>query len=603
MCLKYLDLLIRMAGKKNRRHTEASVIALKDLFLDDYLKDNKKLTSFYNKFNNVEDSEITQINNNKEQLISLYIEDFIHKKYFELIQIIEDIVINDTLNPIKKKFMGILLEMLVKRPEREEKILEVLINKLGDPDVDICNHSIKLLKSLQQSHPKMSLIILKNVENFIARNSSRASSIFYSLVFLTHMNVINEQNFLEYSLKFFFDLFNKYADKEKEETFLQGKNQKFSKFNKNNGENSFSNNKILSLIVKRINMLCKFSQEKKLKVKELIDERVETLFKLSHSKSLKLRIEVLKLIFSVVKAYSVGTSNPYNSRYYKSLYEILLNKDIATTKHLKDLLILIMESLSFDVDITRIGSFLKRLLQICHLAEPNFITCVLIIVSQIIRNKHKLWKVVEVSLNNLKEDTKTEGFDYMKRDPLYANGDSFPLTEIIPFTKHYHPTVVKFSEFIINNYNKEIISYEGDPLLDFSLVNFLDKFILKNPKVKAKKKMKKDKKDNEEEELRKFMEEGNEEEEEDLNIENKNELDFITRFKEIEKVKSDKIKKKKKKVVEEGDIDDFADKLMDDEYEKIEHGGDIDEDLDFVDEEDGGEDYNDYNDEDADELD
>lgn len=83
-------------------------------------------------------------------LIQMYIDDYIHKKYFELIQLIEHIIINDPLIVIKKKYMNILLEMMIRRPEREEKILDVLINKLGDPDVVVSNYAIKLLKDLQE---------------------------------------------------------------------------------------------------------------------------------------------------------------------------------------------------------------------------------------------------------------------------------------------------------------------------------------------------------------------------------------------------------------------------------------------------------------------
>ena len=43
------------------------------------------------------------------------------------------------------------------------------------------------------------------------------------------------------------------------------------------------------------------------------------------------------------------------------------------------------------------------------------------------------------------------------------------------------------SKFILENYSKDVIDYEGDPLVDFSLVNFLEKFILKNPKIKKEK--------------------------------------------------------------------------------------------------------------------
>jgi ribosome biogenesis protein MAK21 len=135
-------MLIKLARKKNRRQTESSILALKNLFLESILT-NRKLLPFLaasEKLDNIDDNVLSQ----------LYIDDYLHRAYLEVINIIEDIVINDPLKVIKKKYMAMLLEMLIRRPEREEKLLEVLINKLGDPDVDVANYTIKLLKDLQE---------------------------------------------------------------------------------------------------------------------------------------------------------------------------------------------------------------------------------------------------------------------------------------------------------------------------------------------------------------------------------------------------------------------------------------------------------------------
>ena len=51
--------------------------------------------------------------------------------------------------------------------------------------------------------------------------------------------------------------------------------------------------------------------------------------------------------------------------------------------------------------------------------------------------------------------------------------------------RHYHPSVVKFAEQLLSGRH---ISYKGDPLEDFVLINFLNRFVLKTVKVKADKK-------------------------------------------------------------------------------------------------------------------
>lgn len=620
-----------MAKKKNRRQTETCVIALKDLFLDEILT-NKKLTTFYNSINTIiskQGDTNSSINISDEHLVNYYVEDFIHKKYFELIEIIEDLVINDPLKAIKKKFMNILLEMLIKKPEREEKLLEALINKLGDPEVEIVNHAIKLLNDLQTSHPKMSLVIMKNIQNFISKskttNLDNTSAQFYSLVYLCSMNIVSDKEFIEFSLNYFFDLFNYYAKLNEENNFkknLKFKSKKLKKRNskpnkaKDKGENPMSVEKILSLIVKRVNKLCLFSEEKNIQIKKFLDEKIDTLFKLSHSDSTKLRIEVLKLIFTICQGINSGKSKSNKSfesdnnldRYYKSLYELILSKEIFVTKNLRDLLKLIVKSLTFDQNITRVAAFTKRLLQMSMHADASFITCVLIIISQIVRNRNKLWKMIEKNsfsqkLENKEENSKSADSDLNKRDPKFTNAEILPLSELTILASHYHPTVQKFSKFILENYNKDIIEYNGDPLIDFSLINFLEKFMLKNPKVKKEKK-EKNRGNKEEEDLKKFMEEHDDEDEDDSNKKLSNpvvpdeydnnfmQLDFISKFNQIEKTKSVKYeinkKKKEKKRLTSQDTDEFADKLIDEEYEKYDK--DVDEDFDLGDEEIDGED-------------
>lgn len=555
-------MLLKMSKTKNRRQSETVLISLKDLFMEEILS-NKKLLSFYQNYtkSNPESNEST--------LLQYYIDDTVHKLYLSFLETLEQIVINDPVKQMKKKYMQVLLEMITKRPEREEKILDVLINKLGDPDVDVTNSAIKTLKQLQMNHPKMSLIIFQNIRNFMSR-CDKETARYYSLVYLTQMFITNNPEYIEENLKYFFDLFNTFCDEDAaKKHFLNKKKVVGKKLDKN-----INSPKFLSLIVKRIYTLCKFSSENKLdygKINNLINEKIDTLFKLSHSENIKLRIEVLKLIFMI--GISSQSNKNYIDRFYKSLYEMLLLKEIAVSKGVKEFLKLVMQSLSIDTNITRVSAILKRLLQVSSHAEPPFICCSLIIASQVLRAKSKMWKMIE----NIKE---TESkFDFSKRDPTFTNADEFPLYELNILTTHYHPTVRMFSNFILSNYNKDTISYEGDPLLDFSLVNFLEKFILKNARVKSKDKKKQK---SEEQKLKNFVGDDEEEDIEEAPAKEEKkgmEIDFIKKFNEIEKVKSSRIGKKIKTI---GDIDEFADKVIMDAYEKFDmQGKDVDEDVDF----------------------
>ena len=621
--LKYLEILIRLVENKNKRKNDGIVIGLKDLFLEVILE-NKKYLAFNQKYNNKNNSQLNNIND--EELITSYYEDKIHHLYLRFINILEESINTESIINIKKKNLDYLYEMLVRQPESEEKILQDIVNKFGDTSTDISNHTMKLLKQIQEQHMNMSSIIFKYVITFYSMNAKNEAKL-SALNYLVQMDIPPRKNreFIEESINFFFNLFNQISsdsENQNNNNIINEKNLKTEKNKKkqkklrklileNKNQNTI-NEKFLSLIVKRINILFKFvkKQQKQMeKINEIIQDKISVLFRLSHNKSLKLSIEILKLLFGIITTQDQN----FVDRYYKSLYELISNNSLSNSKHVKEALKLILMSIMFDNNNNRICSFIKRLLEMSLISEPQYIICILIIVSQVLRNKNKLWKMLE------REQTKINIFyDSAKRDPQYAQGEHSFLNELYLLEKHYHPSVQRMSKFILDNYNKEVISYDGDPLMDFSLINFLEKFMLKNPKIK---KVKKEVKiiENDDDELKKFLKgDGNNENNNNINNENnkgeknENDFEFIEKFNKIyPEITSDKnyikkMKKKEKKNKNEDDIDDiigdedfgqgkedeemekYADKIIDNEYKNF--AKDIDDD-----------DLGDYQDEDIEE--
>ena len=610
MTLKYLEVLISFAEKKNKRKNDALIIGLKDLFLEIILND-KKYLAFNQKYSNKNNKELLN-DIEDEELINSYYDDKIHHLYLRFINLLEESINTESITNIKKKKLDFLYDMLVKQPESEEMILQYIVNKLGDTSIDITNHIMKLLKKIQEQHMNMSTIILRYVTTFYTVNSKNQAKL-NCLNYLVQMKIPHGKNkeFLEESIKFFFNLFKQISsdlDDENNNNRINEKNLKAEKNKKKQNKlkklilesksQNIINEKCLSLIVKRINILFKYvkKQQKQMdKINEIIHGKISVLFRLSHNKSLKLSIEILKLLFSIITTQDQN----YTDRYYKSLYELISDSSLSNSKYVKEVLKLILMSIMFDNNNNRICSFIKRLLEMSLISEPQFIICILIIVSQVLRNKNKLWKMLE------REQTKTNVFyDPIKRDPQYAQGEYSFLNELYLLQNHYHPSVQRMAKFILENYNKEIISYEGDPLSDFSLINFLEKFMLKNPKIK---KIKKEKKiiENDDDELKKFLNENednkNNHNSQNINDEEKNENDFefIEKFNKIyPEITSDKnyikrMKKKDKKMKKEDDMDEavgaedfeqgkedgemeqYLNKIIEDEYKKF--GKDIDD--------------------------
>ena len=632
MTIKYIEILIKLAENKNRRKNDAVIIGLKDLFLESILQ-GKKYLAFNQKYKNLSNN----IEKEEEELFNSYYEDKIHHLYLRFINILEESINTESIINIKKKNMDYLCEMLIKQPESEEKILQDIVNKLGDTSTEISNHTIKLLKQIQEQHMNMSLIIFKYVTIFYTMNTKNESKL-NALNYLVQMEIpnLNMKIFLEESIHFFFGLFNQISsnnesnnnalnEKKLKEEKDKKKQKKLKKIILENKAQNIINDKFLSLIVKRINILFKYIKNQKNqmeKINLIIEEKLSVLFKLSHSKNLKLSIEILKLLFGIITTQDQN----FISRYYKSLYELISINSLSSSKYVKEALKLILVSLMFDNNNNRVCSFIKRLLEMCFISEPSYIICLLIIISQVLRNKNKLWKMLEREQKGVKLF-----YDNSKRDPQFAQGEYSFLNELYLLEKHYHPSVQRMAKFILDNYNKDIISYDGDPLIDFSLINFLEKFMLKNPKLKKEKKEIK-KIENDDDEFKKFI---NEEEEGNINTQdkeekNENDFEFIEKFNKIyPEITSDKnylkkMKKKEKKMKTEEDVDEmigneeygqqnddddeeenlekFADKVIDDECKRI--GKDIDDGIDEdLLEEDEQEEQNDNNNNENEEVD
>ncbi|RYH17489.1 hypothetical protein EON65_28505, partial [archaeon] len=73
-------------------------------------------------------------------------------------------------------------------------------------------------------------------------------------------------------------------------------------------------------------------------------------------------------------------------------------------------------------------------------------------------------------------------YDSNKRDPRFAIvGKGVPaLFELTLLKQHYHPSVRAFAQALL--YPPHEIHFGGDPLVDFTLTAFLDRFVYRHPK-------------------------------------------------------------------------------------------------------------------------
>lgn len=268
--------------------------------------------------------------------------------------------------------------------------------------------------------------------------------------------------------------------------------------------------------------------------------------------------------------------------------------------------------------ISEVVNFRPELKAILKLPDKNSIT-----------RKSKQQKQSKKDTNNEDDEEDNEGdsfgvfdnFDANKRNPAFAClNDSYPiLSEQTLLTRHYHPSVQAFAVSLFNDPSHQIVYKGEDPLVDFSLVAFLNRFAYKNPKQKVIDELKSQQKKVREEEQPIHQEyeqwkKNHPGEQLDLSTIAPEKQFYYKYFEDRDRLRAEGIIKPSRKTkgeedddeddeVDEDEIDAFADELAEDmmKQDAKSRGEDLgDDDYDDDDAEGGFDDFGDFDDNDDD---
>jgi ribosome biogenesis protein MAK21 len=521
---KAFDQLLGLSKKKSRNSAMMALAALKDLLGQGVLlPPNRKLKAFarqpgllsalQGKSATWKSGEKLPGELQKVHLIAWAYEDWLKKQYFEMLKILETWS-NDEVDYSRNRAVNFVWELLKEKPEQEENLLRLLINKLGDKEKKVASRASYLLLQLQITHPMMKNVIISSIESdLIFRPNQSGTAKYYAVITLNQtMLSAKEHEVANQLLDMYFTLFlgllKKQKDHEKEEKrlnkhgHLQGGGGQPGKMAKQKAEKAATNafmvedesrEKLISAILTGVNRAFPFANTDDAK----FEEKLNTLYEVTHSSNFNTSIQAMTLIqqISASKNYSAD-------RFYRTLYESLLDpRLISTSKHIM-FLNLLYRALKADVSTKRVKAFVKRLLQIIHLHEPPFICGVLYLVNELITTFPTIKSMLSTPEDNAddsgeehyedvdedaeaktKEDAKPHkpSYDARKRDPEHAQADLSCLWELLPLQAHYHPSVHVLANRIIN---QEPIKEKPDPTI-YTLMNFLDKFSFRNAKTKS----------------------------------------------------------------------------------------------------------------------
>ncbi len=257
------------------------------------------------------------------------------------------------------------------------------------------------------------------------------------------------------------------------------------------------------------------------------------MFKLTHMlNSFNASVQCLTLLYQITGGDDDNECDSTRERFYAALYKKLADPRMASASAAKMTLLLnlLFKSMKKDHSKERVTAFAKRLLQVCTTLPSEIVCGILFLVSEVIRSRSDIVAIskgasnfqsaiskieddyddsgdehyddvkdsddddndaevkVEVKATSwihkdnrkVKSGSKNTGYDPFGRNPAHCGAANVDLaSELDLLSRHAHPTVSLFAKNVMDGAR---IKYDGDPLQDFTLVRFLDRFVFRNPK-------------------------------------------------------------------------------------------------------------------------
>ncbi|KAJ4399298.1 RNA-binding ribosome biosynthesis protein mak21 [Neurospora sp. IMI 360204] len=505
---KAFESLIGLAGKKSRSQALAALGALVDLLGNGtVLPSNRRLRPFNMQpalLAALQDQAVLRwvqgqklpANLTDSHLMMWAYEDWLKAAYFRIIQLLE-IWSADQIEHSRMRALEFVFTLLRDKPEQEANLLRLLVNKLGDRERKIASRASYLLLQLLNVHPAMKSIVISTVEQEVLLKPGQSLRTRYYAIITLNQTILStkEPAIANTLLRIYFEAFlsllktgslgNLEALNPEEKS--GGSNRKAKKGKPNHTEASANEQdttqKLVSALLTGVNRAVPFTTADD----ETMEKHLDTLFRITHSSNFNTSVQALMLIqqLAVTKHLAVD-------RFYRTLYESLLDPRLITSSKQALYMNLLFRALKNDADVRRVKAFVKRLVQVLNLHQPSFACGVLYLISELENTFPDLHSLLTVPEDNeddgveaykdvndeaalqsslLREDApasrRATGYDGRKRNPEHSNAHRSCLWELV-----YASNL--------------LVRQKGLPkpdLANHSLMHFLDKFVYRNPKI------------------------------------------------------------------------------------------------------------------------
>lgn len=465
----------------------------------------------------------------KNQILAYWhFESDLKEHYFNFLKNIQATLQSGQEN-VKCKSILCVAKLLCYGPEKEQILLSMLINKLGDPVNKVAGKALYHLQEVAYRHPNMCGVITTETEKLLFRSNINEKAQHYALCFLAQIAARADADVCTKLVKICFSFFKVLVEK---------------------GE---VNNKIMRAIlmcIRRAIVEAKIDTTAGDETAVIPKETLDTIYRVVHIADIQIALQAICLLLQVMTV----KSGKYD-RFYNALYQKFLDPSLASIGYRQASLLfyIVHRSIFLDKLVPRCKAMIKRVLQMALYFPPAKICAVLVVVDKLLKARPDLrdsptenlvrqqvkenhaktddllknmakkydsdgdddddsddsddksaetgekkvkssWVHINLKSNSsensgkkssvvINKDNRAKVYDLKARNPAFAGAEYAILHELHKFAEHYHPTVQVFATNLISG---KPFNYNGDPLRDFSLTHFLDRFAFRNPKTVTK---------------------------------------------------------------------------------------------------------------------
>lgn len=522
--LEALNTLIGFTKISNKASNDVVTI-LVDLWKKVLLPPHRKLLSL--QFRGADCKLVrknTDLSKDKQRRIYAYwfFENELKELYFEFLKNLQQAV---QTGQEHNKNAGIVAasQLLSFAPEKEQMLLTLLINKLGDPTAKVASKALHHLTEVAHRHPNMCGVIVAESEKLLFRNNISDRAQHFALCFLASIAPAGRPEVCSKLVNMCFALFKVLVKK------------------------GAINNRTMQAILRCLQKAIIEAKPGEGSTQILSKDMQDTIYRLVHLADIHVSVQTLGLLLQLVTVKTEKSDRFYNAL-YKKMHDLeLVNIGVKTAAQLLHIL---HRAIHIDSDLSRAQAFIKRLLQCALYMPANTAAGCLIVVQKLLRSRKELaggishfgideksasslptalqvqasdaelskfdsdgeekyedirdeeesaekiksnepvenlsttssWhhaKVASTATEEKVRDMAPNKYNPYHRAPSYAGAEFALRDELLLLREHYHPTIQVFADNILN---QKRIDYYGDPLRDFGLPHFLERFAFKNPK-------------------------------------------------------------------------------------------------------------------------